>query len=127
VDVNNLKFSTINYFIPLIFSFQAAKYPTVSAKVVIKRLLNEIEYDIENYKARHLCYLPKAEVDYTNRNHNYTNLNLNLFTLLKIWNFSALFSKQWTAPGFGNQCVNTFLDRPSVQKKYYCALMESSS
>jgi hypothetical protein len=27
------------------------------------------------------------------------------FTLLKIWNFRALFSKQWTALGLGNRSV----------------------
>jgi hypothetical protein len=34
-----------------------------------KQLLNEVEYDIENYQGRGLCHLPtlKADVDNTNR------------------------------------------------------------
>ena len=67
---------------------------------------------------------PKADMDNTNRGldnsryHTKTEFNncfiiyskarkkaKPLFTLLKIWNFRALFSKQWTAPGLGNHSV----------------------
>jgi hypothetical protein len=33
----------------------------------IKFLLNEVEYDIENYQGRGLSFPPKAELDNTNR------------------------------------------------------------
>ena len=38
----------------------------------IKQLLNEVEWDMRNIKARGLCYLPKpkAEADNTNRGLN---------------------------------------------------------
>jgi hypothetical protein len=37
---------------------QVPRYPTVANN---KQLLNEVEYDIENYQRRGLCYLPKPK------------------------------------------------------------------
>jgi hypothetical protein len=73
------------------------------------------------YQGRGLSFSPKPEMDNTNRGHDnsryYTKTEFNIvllyiqqlernaFTLLKLWNFRALFRKQWSAPGLGNHSV----------------------
>ena len=46
------------------------RYPTVANN---KQLLNEVEYDIENYQRRGLCYLPKPKAGVDNRNRGLDN------------------------------------------------------
>ena len=66
-----------------------------------KQLLNEVEYDIENYQGRCLCYLPKpkAEVDNTNRCLD----NSRYHTKTKFNNGFIIYSKarKKTKPFFG--------------------------